>query len=137
MSPLTTIDRGLRNDRKQAQAHERKAKEAEADVLEKRRQGRVGDESPIEMTGVAEELQLIAMKAVAAVGGRWRMATAAAMPSRESGRVRGSLAGGVGIVGLAVQRIWAERHTGSDLGLTTLTARCRFPRYTLRARFIT
>ena len=37
-------------------------------MLEKRREGRIGDESPIEMAGVAEELKLIAMKAVAVVG---------------------------------------------------------------------
>ena len=44
------------------------AEEAETDALDKRRERRVSDESPIEMARVREELQLVAMKAVAAIG---------------------------------------------------------------------
>jgi hypothetical protein len=60
--------RSLRQHREEPQADHGKAEEAEADALDKRREGRIGDESPVEMAGVAEELELVAMKAVAAVG---------------------------------------------------------------------
>ena len=61
-------DDGLREDRKEAQTGEREAEEGEADVLDERRERRIGDKTPIEMPRVGEELQLVAMEAVAAVG---------------------------------------------------------------------
>ena len=69
MSPVTTITSSLRDDREQPQADQREPEEAEADVLDKGSEGRIGDESPVEMAGIAEELELVAVKAVAAVGG--------------------------------------------------------------------
>ena len=77
--------RGLSDDRKQAQAHHRQTEEAKADVFEKWREGRIGDESPIEVAGVAEELKFIAMKAVAAVGG-----DVDDMPQRRRCRTKGT-----------------------------------------------
>ena len=77
-------DRGLREHREQAQADHGKAEERQADVLDERSERRIGDKSPVEMARVAEELQLVAMKAVAAVGeemkrARWRRAMARRM----------------------------------------------------------
>ena len=59
---------GLREDGEEAQADERDAEDREADVLDEGREGRIGDESPVEMAGIAEELEFVAMEAVAAVG---------------------------------------------------------------------
>ena len=46
----------------------RDAEEREADVLDEWSEWRVGNESPVEMACVGEELKLIAMEAVATVG---------------------------------------------------------------------
>ena len=59
---------GLRDDREDAQADEREAKESEADVLNERRERGIGDKAPVEMARIGEELQLVAMETVAAVG---------------------------------------------------------------------
>ena len=69
MSPADDDHQRLRDDGKQAQAYERKAEESEADTLKERRHGRIGDESPVEVARIAEELEFVAVKAVAAVGG--------------------------------------------------------------------
>ncbi len=37
-------------------------------MLDEGREWRIGDESPVEMAGVGEELEFVAMEAVAAVG---------------------------------------------------------------------
>ena len=58
----------LREDGEEAQADERNAEEREADVLEEWRERRVGDESPVEVARIAEELEFVAVEAVAAVG---------------------------------------------------------------------
>ena len=44
------------SDRGKAKPDEREAEECEADVLDEGREGRVGDESPVEMARVGEEL---------------------------------------------------------------------------------
>jgi hypothetical protein len=59
--------RGLKDDGEEAQPT-KKRQRAEADVFEERRERRIGDESPVEMAGVAQELEFIAVEAVAAVG---------------------------------------------------------------------
>ncbi len=58
----------LREDGKQAQTDQGEAKEARPMRSRKGVEGRISDESPVEMARIAEELQLVAMKAVAAVG---------------------------------------------------------------------
>ena len=52
----------------QAEADERQAEEAHADTLNEGRERRICYESPVEMACIAEKLQFIAVKAVAAVG---------------------------------------------------------------------
>ena len=61
-------DRGLRQHGEEPQADHGEPEERETNALDERREWRIGDESPVEMARVAEELQLVAMKAVAAVG---------------------------------------------------------------------
>ena len=61
-------DDGLREDRKEAETDERETEEGEADVLNERREGRIGDKTPVEMSCVGEELQLVTMETVSAVG---------------------------------------------------------------------
>ena len=68
ISPLTTITIAWRDDGEETQADQRKAEEAEADALEEGRERRVGDKAPVEVARIGEELQLVAMEAVAAVG---------------------------------------------------------------------
>ena len=53
---------------KSRRADHGEAEESESDVLDEWREGRIGDESPVEMARVGQELQLVAMKAVAVVG---------------------------------------------------------------------
>jgi hypothetical protein len=59
---------GLGEDGKEPQADERGAEQRHADVFDKGRKGRIGHESPVEMAGVGEELEFVAVEAVAAVG---------------------------------------------------------------------
>ena len=60
--------RKLRDDREQAETNDRDAEKSEGDVLDEWSEGRIGDESPVEMPRVREELELVAMKAVTIVG---------------------------------------------------------------------
>ena len=59
---------GLTKYGEQAKANERYAEDRQPDVLDEWREWRVGDESPVEMAGIAEKLEFVAMKAVAAIG---------------------------------------------------------------------
>ncbi len=58
----------LREDGEEAETGEREAEEGEADVLDERRERGIGDEAPVEMARVGEELQFVAMEAVLAIG---------------------------------------------------------------------
>ena len=69
MRPLTTITMRLADDGKHPQADQRQAEEAEADALDEGRERRVRDIAPVEMARVAEELEFVAVEAIAAVGG--------------------------------------------------------------------
>ena len=60
--------RGLGQNREEPQPDERQAEDAEGDVLHEGREGRIADVSPVEMAGVGEELEFVAMEAVMAVG---------------------------------------------------------------------
>ena len=66
--PAENDDDRLRDDRGEAETDDGDAEESEADVLHEWSEGRVSDESPVEVARVGEELQLVAMKAVAVVG---------------------------------------------------------------------
>ena len=60
-------DDPLRDDGEKAQAYERQTEQAEPDALDKGREGRVRDKSPVKMARVTQKLQFISMKAVAIV----------------------------------------------------------------------
>ena len=59
---------GLANDGKHAQADHGEPEEAEADALDEWREWRVRHKAPIEMPSIRQELQLVAMKSVPAIG---------------------------------------------------------------------
>ena len=60
--------RGLREDGEEPQPNQRKTEERQADALDEGRERRIGDKSPVEMARIAQELEFVAVKAVAAVG---------------------------------------------------------------------
>ena len=68
ISPLTTMTSACARTEKRRKPDERKAEESEADVLEERRQRRIGYESPVEVARIAQELEFVTVKSVAAVG---------------------------------------------------------------------
>jgi len=47
----------------------REPEDLKANTLYERRQGRIGHKAPIEMAGIAEKLEFVAMEAITAVGG--------------------------------------------------------------------
>jgi hypothetical protein len=61
-------DRSLRENGEETKANHREAEEREADVFDEGCEGRIGDKAPVEMAGIAEELEFVAMEAVTAVG---------------------------------------------------------------------
>jgi hypothetical protein len=60
--------RRLREDRKEPQPHHREAEEFEADAFHKGREAADRHKSPVKMPRIAEKLEFIAVKAVAAIG---------------------------------------------------------------------
>jgi hypothetical protein len=58
----------LRDDREEAQPHEREPKYTQQNALQEGGHRRIGNKSPVEMTRVAQELQLVPVEAVAPVG---------------------------------------------------------------------
>jgi len=62
----------LGEHRKQAQTHQRKTEEVQADSLQKRCERGISHKSPVEVTRIAKELEFVPVKTIPAISGQMR-----------------------------------------------------------------